>query len=992
MKKRLSLILFIFTSTFIFSQTGILWNSGTLKTVQTKWFDIIYPEDSKESAKLLYKNVDKIYEEVANSYGMEPSCRMPIVLTPEVEVFNAYWSNGYYNHIVLYDTASDESLEVFSEDLLSTFRHEVTHAFTYNMKNGFWKVIGNIFGDGVSAVGLLTTSGWAEGATLASESSFGEGRLNNEYAKHIVKQAKIEDVFPSYSDVQGARDIYPYGSYYYFNGAFNEWLQKNYGMEKYAQMWYKLVNPTTLFIESAFKKVYGIKLDDAWSKFYEDYAIPNIEKNPVEAKIVQDFFVPQKNKYSKKNQNGAIYESLSKTEKGFYYLDSESDILYFVDNENLFAKPKKILNLKNLQNISASNDGRFIALTYYYINQANVKTRAAIYDCERKNIFYVNQNGLKNNSIIKNGDDYYLVSEKFHSQKKDIYIQKIEITKNKIKNVNFVATIPLLENNSANSFTDIENGKFAFINKNGLLWSIKIADLNGKILADYDFPFEKIVLKNLSFYKNDEKSELLFSFTTPNQMPKLGKLLLNENKFYFWDENISGGVFYPTKNEEKIVFIGDFYLQNRIFFKNEDEISYEILDVQNVLENLQNQNLTENFDKNESENDDFESSSTKYKGHKYFFNGTFLPYSVVTSVSYDAEHSNGDYALPFGFTFLTKNPYDSAAVLISAGYGFSTNSFGSKISYSSGTSTSVLNYSFETSLEFDKKGFKQTNSSISVGSGFRVGKYSSISASTQSIFHYGRSNLSYANSSDSFIASSYDENSKNYFYNVDAFILQFSNVHKTGQGKFENFGFSFAPIFDYIYYEKQKNPKEVNFSIFDVSFAAKFYVPKLLPIENKNGITFNLPLKISTYLFYPFSQSSEISFYDRFPTYSMANANAEILLFQKEIQKAFPIIKNLLYINEIRLYANYYCGFDYQKGISADSWKITKMQKYFSMIKNNEILFESYPYLNLEIALTPNCGGMANSDYKSYFNCKFGAIPYENKYIPICDFSMILNF
>lgn len=980
MKKRLFLILFIFNSTFIFAQQGVLWNSHHLKTVQTKWFDIIYPEDSKESAKLLYQNADRIYEEVAASYGMEPSCRMPIVLTPEVEVFNAYWSNGYYNHIVLYDTASDESLEVFSEDLLSTFHHEVTHAFTYNMKNGFWKVIGNIFGDPIFLVGVLTTSGWAEGATLTSESANGEGRLNNDYAKQTVRQAKIEGVFPSYSDVQGSRDIYPVGSYYYFNGAFDLWLQQNYGMEKYAQMWYNLVNPKTLFITKAFKNVYGITLDDAWTKFYNNYEIPENVKNPISENIADDFFNPSKNKYSSKNDAGALYESLCTTPNGFYYFDSDSDTLYFSPAENS-SKQKKVLHLKNIQNIKTSSDGRFVALTYYSINGANVKVKCAIYDSERKNIFYVAEDGLKENSIIKNGDDYYLVSLKFHSQQKEIYIQKFELKKNHIKKVERVTSVLLEKNVSAGNFIDIQNGKFAFINKNRLTWTLKTSDLNGNILAEYELPYEKMVIRNLSFYDD----ELLFSFTTPNQMPKLGKLSLAENQFFFWNENLSGGVFYPVKNGEKIVYIGEFYTQNRIFTKNENDILYQSEVAKNILENHSDEIFaTEN---NLTFDDDFDSQVKKYNPFKYALKGTWIPVSQVNSYSYDYEHKNGNYSLPLGFTYLASNPCDGDALQFSAGYGIRTNSVGVNITYSGGTSTSLFNYDVNSTVEFDKLGFKQTHDILSVSSAFRVGTHSSLTLLAGSIFHYGRSNLTPQVDSNKYFNTGFDENSQNYLCTNQVACFQFSNIHKTGPGKFEKLGFSLIGGVEYLYLEYSKISPNRTYNIPDVEADFSFSIPKLIPIKCKQGLTYNLPLTISAYLFdYPTS-SDYYPLFDVFPTYKMASFGAEMVLFHKEIQEAALLIPNFLYINEIRLLLNYYGGFDYNESSYFDAWKITKMNKYFSMIKDGELVYRGYPYLEFILGMSLNFGGKVGG--KFYVDMKYGVVQNNaNKYSSVFDIAM----
>ena len=134
---------------------------------------------------------------------------MPLVITQKVEQFNANWSSYPYNHIVLYDTFPSDNLQVMEDTILGTFWHEITHSITYNMKHPFWKSLDIVFGDEFYPGSLTVTRGMAEGAAVASESITGEGRLNSEFSKHVIKQAKIEGQFPYYSDVQGASDKYP---------------------------------------------------------------------------------------------------------------------------------------------------------------------------------------------------------------------------------------------------------------------------------------------------------------------------------------------------------------------------------------------------------------------------------------------------------------------------------------------------------------------------------------------------------------------------------------------------------------------------------------------------------------------------------------------------------------------------------------------------------------------------------------------------------------
>ncbi len=131
--KKSFLIVFSFLFAFtLFAYDGVMSGEKNLKVYKTQWFDIIYPESCVNSAALLAKNADKIYLEIAENYKSSPYFRMPVVLTSKVQQFNAYFSEAPYNHIVLYVTRPSENMNVFSQELLSTFKHELTHAFTFN--------------------------------------------------------------------------------------------------------------------------------------------------------------------------------------------------------------------------------------------------------------------------------------------------------------------------------------------------------------------------------------------------------------------------------------------------------------------------------------------------------------------------------------------------------------------------------------------------------------------------------------------------------------------------------------------------------------------------------------------------------------------------------------------------------------------------------------------------------------------------------------------
>ena len=198
MKKFFLKAAYFFVCLNIFSHTGIMSGQKKIRINKTEYFDIIFSENSGRTAKILYENADLVYEELAEKFSLKNKFRLPVVISSAQDEFNAYFSSAPFNHIVIFDTVCSTSLAVFSEETLSTFRHELIHAITYNLRNDFWFNFDKISGDVYNPALLTITQAWAEGATVSIESEKNEGRLNSEYALQILKQAKIEGKFPKY--------------------------------------------------------------------------------------------------------------------------------------------------------------------------------------------------------------------------------------------------------------------------------------------------------------------------------------------------------------------------------------------------------------------------------------------------------------------------------------------------------------------------------------------------------------------------------------------------------------------------------------------------------------------------------------------------------------------------------------------------------------------------------------------------------------------------
>lgn len=972
----------------VFARSGMFWGEKNLLVAKTRWFDIIYPERCEASAAILFEKADGVYEEVTAQYGLTPAFRMPVVITPAVEQFNAFWTAVPYNHIALYDTglSGSSELAVFSETLLSTFRHELTHAVTYNMKDENWRRTGMIYGDCVVPGMLTVTTGMAEGATVTSESAAGEGRLNDEFAKHYVKQAKIEDKFPSYHDVSGASDVAPGGAPYFFNGAFHQWLQDNYGMEPYAQFWFRVVNMKNFTIAGAFKKAYGIKLRAAWKQFEEDYEVPDVPADPVSAGIVRDFFEPDSKEYSINNNAGSLYASLSSADAAknsaplLVWLDYFGGRVYAANPE-----PRKLFSMRGIDTVRVSNDGRFIAAAYTSDNSPGTTARVKIYDFESKNLFTVEETGLKEAAIIRDSSTYYLIAQKYAAQHYSISISKINLSANgrRIESVvPYAETVMGLETNPY-AFVPLNDGTFAYLKKQKLQYSLCISSTDGQLLKEYEFP-AGMVVRSLSY----GEGSFCFSYAEKGTLPRLGIMNAESGALRLSDEDISGGVFEPVLYKGEVVYIGEFYRQNRILCmdvaRGEAEsagVAVSELSAWNEIETAAGEDETTAT----ISLDALAASSKKYNALPYLTRGIFLPVS-----SYQTEYFgiNADYASPvstsfLGITYITANPWtegSSDLYTLTAGYNAASNAVGADLQIAKGTSTSLFSSLTDLKSEFDSKGWKQSGGTLTLSTNLCFGRFSTISLSNAAKGYLGKQDTRFPEkysdvSSDDYksmptvafwdkdtlgIAAPSDNTL--YYMLQDIVSLSYSNIHRSGPGRFEYAGFGAGVSFGSRYDSELDNREKEYMKATALGAEARLYIPRLLPFESKYGFTYNFPVRFSGSLF-PSDSIYGYTYPESSPGRVVFDSTAEATLFSMDIQHALPGI-TAVYLNDFYFAAGYACT-----GTAGDAseqgFQNEYLEKYLKSLVNGDGYFLDSIYLKAVLELTPNVGLFAKSAYKT---------------------------
>ena len=961
------------SSSFIFAQQGVMSGAGKLRVTQTEWFDIIYAEKNSVTAQILYEKADDIYRELAAAYGIEPYFRIPVVITSTVEQFNAYQTNTPYAAIVLYDTAVISDLAVFSQTIASTFTHELTHALTYNHKSKLFRSLAKIFGDGFAGYYLSVTKGMAEGATVSYESSSGEGRLNDSYTLQMLRQAKIEDKFPSYSDVKGAADTYPANSFYYFNGAFAQYLQQNYGMDKYAEFWYRCVNVKNLTAAGAFKKTYGIKLNKAWSDFKDALEVPEIKgADPVALGQALDFFEPQSKNFSLKNNAGSLYSDLCISSKGIYYIDSTHSSVYFVSSSQLgeggVIKPKKLFRHDYIESLKVSADGRFAAVGYYSTMSTNVKHGGGIYDLQNKTWFTIPKTNIVSPSVIMQNGQYYLVMQNYEPQKYSIVVKKILLDK-KIKGLEDYACLDFAPEEIPVDFTDLGDGRFAFIKKAAMDYYLCVTDASLCEITEYAAPVSGIKYHSLSAFDGS----LAFSWATKDTLPRLGFLNTDNGQFSLCAQNISGGIYNPVVfDTSTVVYISQFYRQNRILQLQKDSQQFEQYEV--VAENT-------GTGPDPTELAELPSQSPVNLPYKpfnpfmYVTRGLLLPVSTASSNNFMNYGSQGSYLTPFGFTYITSLPWTAGLTTLTGGYGIKTKSAVLGFDYQGGAGTSIISYDLSSNVELDRFGFKQVGAAATVSSSFDFGTRNAVLFSLYGQADYGR--LSYTNSTGKVV----NDNKDVYFKNYESFVATYSNVVSSGPGTFERTGFNFSAGVVHSGAIKVKPQNTTLLNVYDFVMGVDFYVPHLIPIRCIDNFTYNLPVKIRANLF-PMNGSG----------YSAASASAQALLFGYDIQRAIPGV-SALYINDVEVSIKYTGGTDFTQTADYEkNWHIAYLDEYIKQAAEGKFKYRDYATVKLSLGFTPNVGAFAENQFRNNLYIAYSFGKKQNLPQKVLDFGLEAHF
>ena len=434
---------------------------------ETKNFRLIFNDNSRYLADQAYDIVEDIFDKISSELGYSTREKVDILFNDTSDLVLDY-ANFFANTIMI-NTAKVQSSQIgpFSKPYLhNLITHELTHIIHLQMSP---------INDGLYAfVKRTTAKGWmypyfmVEGMAVYNEKQISNGgRLyNSSFSEQFMAFAK-EDNFPTLTQVyQRSMVRWPMGhGPYLFGAKFVDYLVETYGLGKLIESYRYFAGQVDATYEQAFLYIYGVKLEDEYSRFINNYKnlyliIKNDEQmvypilsGSLEVRgavfvtkdvcyvYLNDFKAPSKIVLVNGNEITTVYENslLGETKIGI-----NNDELYFtrMSLPDIYQSKILLVKLKNnteeliddgIVDIAINNNGLLYIKNYLgrdSIISVNDGIRVTLYSSESLEALAISQSGERYAFIEKMKNDKTLVLQKGKNRK--------EIVSGDIKDVLFV--------------------------------------------------------------------------------------------------------------------------------------------------------------------------------------------------------------------------------------------------------------------------------------------------------------------------------------------------------------------------------------------------------------------------------------------------------------------------------------------------------------------------------------------------------------------------
>lgn len=587
----LLIILLCFSSdVFAYGDTSLFDSNNGIKVISSEHFNIIYNDRSSLLANKIYENCEYIFSDICDYFNFSSDHNFNVVVTADIQQFNSFFA-PFPNKIVIYDTvAANNYFNYFNDNLmLNVFKHELTHAISLTDNNKF---ITNTFGKLFSPANIFLTLFQKEGISVNSESSEGQGRLNDSSYLALLYEAKAEEVFPSYFDVQGKRDIPSNGNYYLFGSCFFQYLIKTYGVEKFNEYW-EINSNWNLFLffpDYSFKKAYHISIKQAWNDFKNSIKTLLIDKS-IEIKHIENIYP----KY--------IVGSGKNIFIGDYFQNNTVKI----DSDNL----KMSLASTSLATLGEVTSNKDILVLSEYDDSAQPITYTKVVSPKISKNYNIRSFRL---AIQLNSTTLVGIKNEGEIE----YLQWIDA-----KTLRILKTFNLKDNEAIQNMALNSSNDLVYTSRIGESNYLSILTGNERIMYNFG---NGVSIYGLNIYKD----KAILTTTRKGELGRLTLIDLATGCMEYMNSNILGGVYSPTfLDENTVLFISKYYNRSKLSLLNINDIKFNT----RYLE----KSFSGNSNKKETTIDIKEAK--KYNALDFIFDDKiFIPYFAVNYLNNEFDY------------------------------------------------------------------------------------------------------------------------------------------------------------------------------------------------------------------------------------------------------------------------------------------------------------------------------------------------------------------
>lgn len=823
--------------------------------VSTSHFKVIYEPECAATAKVIADGCEDEYLWLCSFFGVDPDIVIPVYITSSYKVLNAYYTPYPSNRIVMFDTVADnDGLAVFPNTLLYIFRHELTHAFTMNIRSGFWRFVSGIFGDWVSvSPTLYAYDSLVEGVAVLSESVDGYGRLNDLRSTRVLRQAKLEGCFPSWIDIAGAMDVYPSSNLpYVFGGAFLGYLYSKSGADVVGEIFRRFghVNwfqSTAAVIEDCV----GVPFEKLWDGFHDSIEVPS---SFVQASYVDAFDSRCKIKDIAVGRDGRGY-LLDRASSGVYGLEaafgSEEGCEEGDGESEVVSSCRRLFSVATYgQGLCVSSRGEIMVP---YVSKG--KSCVRIYDCNGNVLrsFGFEDRDVRDGCFVDLGSSNYVLLYTARGQETCLELCN--------EDGDVVSFVDLASGSVASGFSCLDGGRVAFILTNGGVDGIAVLEIaeasetfemsllvsklpEGIRLASMSQGFDEAGSEVISFCWFPPASSLMDGVGV-NDIPILGgygEFSLDDWSIRLSYGNVSGGINNPVRLGDLVLFSASLYDGDRLCSASVNDL---------LLDECLGLELLEALDPQPLDVVGFVKEAKPYTPIANVGRGSLLPFGVYGPLS-----NANDIGL--GLTWYSLDPTSTVAITASGAYSPNGPFVWADLSWKGLFDVGV---GAKAILDCQNRDLDAYMFTFHTGArlDFDIGNERSVAIE------------------DSFFA--------NWLCILDTgwtkglsntFSATYSYGISTGLGKTDVFGYAFG----------------FGLSDWDPALSAVLVVPRLLPIRCDGAFAYNLPLRIECGVGYSFGMEDVV-----------LAGSAKVTVLSYEIQRGVRLLG--LYFRRAVLDAKY---------------------------------------------------------------------------------------